>query len=413
MKPSILHISYADRWGGSAVSARRIHENLREAGHVSRMIVYRRDGDDPDIETLVPAGGWRARAEALGREIGAAAGWPEAFLPSRLTLPRDPRFASGDVVQLYNVHGGWFDLSLLPALSARRPVIWRLSDMWAATGHCAYAGGCERWRLGCGACPDLGAYPPLSRDTTAAHWRRKRALYERSALTIVAPASWTERIARESPLLSRFDIRRIPNGVDIARFSPDTRDAGRRRWGFDADDVVVLFGAHIANEARKGGATLVAALARLAATAKLKVLALGRGGENLAAKIGLTVRATGYLADPDAIAAATAAADIVVIPSAEDNLPNSAIEAMASGRAIVAGNAGGMRDAIRDGETGILVPPGDEEALAGAIARLVTDGELRARLGAGARAAAAAEFDANVEAMRFARLYNELIAARK
>jgi glycosyltransferase involved in cell wall biosynthesis len=413
VKPAILHVSYADRWGGSAASARRLHENLRAAGHASRMLVHRRDDDDPDVETLVPPSGWRARAEALGREIGARAGWPEAFLPSRVGLARDPRFAACDVVQLYNVHGGWFDLSILPTLSARKPVVWRLSDMWATTGHCAYSGGCERWLTGCGACPDLAAYPPLPRDTTAAHWARKRDIYARSELTIVAPASWSERIARASPLLGRFSVHRIPNGVDTARFSPGKRDAGRARWGFAADEIVVLFGAHIAGEARKGGATLIDALRRLGDIPALRVLALGKDGEDLSARLGIPVRATGYLADPEDVAAATAASDIVAIPSAEDNLPNSALEAMAASRAIVACDAGGLRDAVRDGETGLLTPPGDAAALAAAILRLARDAGLRAQLGAAARDAALAEFAVSVEAERFARLYDELLAARK
>lgn len=413
MKPAILHVSYADRWGGSAASARRLHESLRAAGHVSRMLVHRQDGDDPDVETLVPPGGWRARAEALGREIGARAGWPEAFLPSRLGLARDPRFAACDVVQLYNVHGGWFDLSILPALSARAPVVWRLSDMWAATGHCAYSGGCERWRTGCGACPDLATYPPLPRDTTAAHWARKRDIYARSDVTIVAPASWSERIARASPLLDRFAIHRIPNGVDTSRFSPAKRDAGRARWGFVENEIVVLFGAHIAGDARKGGATLIEALGRLGEIPGLRVFALGKGGAELSARLGRPVRATGYLADPEDVAAATAASDIVAIPSTEDNLPNSALEAMAAGRAIVACDAGGLRDAVRDGETGLLTPPGDASALAAAIAGLASDASLSARMGAAARDAALAEFAAAAEAARFARLYDELLAARK
>ncbi len=413
MKPAILHVSYADRWGGSAASARRLHENLRAAGHVSRMLVHRRDGDDPDVDTLVPPGGWRARAEALGREIGARVGWPEAFLPSRIGLARDPRWTACDVVQLYNVHGGWLDLSILPALSARKQVVWRLSDMWAATGHCAYSGGCERWRTGCGACPDLAAYPPLARDTTAAQWARKRDIYARSEVTIVAPASWSERIARESPLLGRFPIHRIPNGVDTTRFSPAKRDSGRARWGFGEDEIVVLFGAHIAGEARKGGATLIDALKRLRDIPALRVLALGKGGEELSVRLGRPVRATGYLADPEDVAAATAAGDIVAIPSAEDNLPNSALEAMAAARAIVACDAGGLRDAVRDGETGLLTPPGDADALAAGIARLARDADLRARLGTAARAVALAEFAATVEAARFARLYDGLLAARR
>ena len=87
--------------------------------------------------------------------------------------------------------------------------------MWAFTGHVAYSYDCERWKHGCGSCPYLGEYPALSRDTTAALWRWKDEVYKRSRLTIVAPSRWIEGLARESPLLSRFPVRRIPNGIDL------------------------------------------------------------------------------------------------------------------------------------------------------------------------------------------------------
>jgi len=70
---------------------------------------------------------------------------------------------------------------------------------------------------------------------------------------------------------------------------------------------------------------------------------------------------------------------------------------------------GGIPDAVRDGETGLLVPPGDATALAGAIARLLGDDELRARLAAQARSVAEDEFGAEREAREFAALYEELL----
>jgi glycosyltransferase involved in cell wall biosynthesis len=407
----VLHLSYADAWGGSARSARRIHENLRTLGHRSRMLVHRRDTDDPDTAPLV-ADGLPERLEAVGRALGARVGWPEALLPSRVVQRFDRRFADCDVVQLYNLHGGWIDLGFLPRLSARKPVIWRLSDMWAATGHCAYSGDCTRWRTGCGQCPDLATYPPLSRDTTAAQWQRKNRLYAASSVAIVAPASWSERLAKESPLLSRFDVRRIPNGVETAVFAPMERARACAMLGIADAPATILFGAHIAGETRKGGATLIAALNRLGARPGLRILALGRGGDELASQVPQPVVSTGYLEDSAKIAAAIAASDIVAIPSRADNLPNTVLEAMSVGTALVASNAGGIRDAVRDGETGLLVAPDDAQALAAALARLLDDADLRRALGARARAAVMAEYDAKLEAQRFASLYAELLAAR-
>ena len=87
-----------------------------------------------------------------------------------------------------------------------------------------------------------------------------------------------------------------------------------------------------------------------------------------------------------------------------------AVESIACGTPVVASAVGGIPDAVRDGETGLLVPPGDAAALAGAVRRVLGDDELRARLAAGARAVAEAEFAAEREAREFAALYQELLA---
>ncbi|MET1010467.1 MAG: glycosyltransferase family 4 protein [Gaiellaceae bacterium] len=79
-------------------------------------------------------------------------------------------------------------------------------------------------------------------------------------------------------------------------------------------------------------------------------------------------------------------AAVVVFPSRRDGFPVACAEAMAHGRAVVATAVGGLPDMVVDGETGLLVPPGDRRALRAAIDRLLDDSELRRRLGANARA---------------------------
>jgi glycosyltransferase involved in cell wall biosynthesis len=86
------------------------------------------------------------------------------------------------------------------------------------------------------------------------------------------------------------------------------------------------------------------------------------------------------------VAELIAEADILVLPSFIENLPVSVVEGMASGLAIVATPVGAVEDIVHDGETGLLVPPGDVDALAAALTRLVTDPALRTRLGAAAMA---------------------------
>jgi colanic acid/amylovoran biosynthesis glycosyltransferase len=121
------------------------------------------------------------------------------------------------------------------------------------------------------------------------------------------------------------------------------------------------------------------------------------------------VRWLGTLERP-ALARALAGSGIVVVPSVaaasgdQDGLPVVLLEAMAAGCAVVASRLPGIAQVVSDGRTGLLVPPGDAPALGAAIARLLADGDLRARLGAAARAAADAH---SVEAA--GRRYLELL----
>ncbi len=87
--------------------------------------------------------------------------FPAAWRLAELA-PRRPQ-----IVHAHNLHGNYFDLRALPALCQAAPLVLTLHDAWLLAGHCAHSMGCERWRTGCGNCPDLGVYPAVRRDATA------------------------------------------------------------------------------------------------------------------------------------------------------------------------------------------------------------------------------------------------------
>ena len=405
---SVLHFSAADVLGGSARSAYRIHAALRARGHTSRMLVGQRLSDDPDVDTV-----WSGRlgrlADRLANEVTQRSGHQYMFLPSTGRVLAHPWVAQAKVFQLYNTHGGYFATHMLPPLSERAPIVWRLSDMWPMTGHCSYAGACERWRQGCGQCPDLAVWPAIGRDTTAQLWRMKDALYARSRITVVAPSSWTERLAHESPLLARFPVRRIPNGIDLDAFQPRDRAAARAALGIDARARVILFVAHgLDANARKGSEDAIAALGRLGPRPDTQVLLAGEGGESWAARIPFPVRRLGFVREDAHLAEVYASADVLLAPSRVENLPNTVLEAIACGLPVVATDAGGMRDAVLDGRTGWLMPIGDAQALAAGLARVLEDEAMRLRMSAEARVLAEQEFSREREASAFEALYREL-----
>jgi glycosyltransferase involved in cell wall biosynthesis len=106
------------------------------------------------------------------------------------------------------------------------------------------------------------------------------------------------------------------------------------------------------------------------------------------------------------------AAWVQAIPSRwEDPFPNAAAEAMMRGTAVVASAWGGVTEIVREGETGLLVPPGDTEALAGALLRLLHDRDLAEQMGACSRDFARAELTEDRFVQRFERLYAGLTAS--
>jgi glycosyltransferase involved in cell wall biosynthesis len=228
-------------------------------------------------------------------------------------------------------------------------------------------------------------------------------------MTIVAPSRWMAGVAAASPLLKRFPVRIIPNGVDIDAFRPTPKPVAREALGICGDDPVVFFSAVELSAVRKGGQVLVRALQILKQRAvRLQVLVAGRGGEAWRAGCPYPVTALGSVADDRLMALAYSSADVFVLPTLAENLPNGILESMACGTPAVGFDVGGVPDLVRHGETGHLARVGDAEALAVGIATLVEDAELRARLGRRSREIVEREYSAALEARRFLELCQEI-----
>jgi glycosyltransferase involved in cell wall biosynthesis len=189
------------------------------------------------------------------------------------------------------------------------------------------------------------------------------------------------------------NVELVPHGVDLDRFSPTPPPP--------AQPLRLLAVGRLVE--KKGFAVLLEALAGLKVPAHLRIVGDGPLRAELERSIadgglGDRVALTGPIthhALPDAYADAHA----VVVPSVHDatgdrdGLPNVILEAMASGRPVVASEIAAIPSAVRDGYTGVLVPPADPSALARALERLALDAPLRVRLGAAARTFAAREFE--------------------
>ena len=156
-----------------------------------------------------------------------------------LNLPPKPP----TIVHCHNLHGFYFDLRFLPRLSQQIPVILNLRDTWLLTGHCAHFMDCERWKTGCGCCPDFSIYPEILRDGTSFNWRRKRKIYAKSRLYITAPSRWLMDRIKES-MLHGVIYRMIPNSINLKIFQPGNRTLARRLLGLPSNSQIILLSAH-------------------------------------------------------------------------------------------------------------------------------------------------------------------------
>lgn len=411
---SVLHFSTADRQGGSGRSAYRIHDGLRKLGLTSHMLVGKKVTDDLDVALV--AGNKFGRAIDIFIDLfNRFRGHQYLFVPSTKRLLSNKWLKKADIIQLYNTHGGYFSHTILPKLSKIAPIVWRLSDMWPMTAHSAYAYGCECYKKGPDACIcALDSYPSISRNTTKMLWEIKQKIYGECEITFVAPSSWMERQAKESLLIGKFDIRRIPNGIDLDVFCPRDKTLARKNLDIPENAKVILFSAHgLDDNPRKGSKIFIEILNKLGPIENALLLLVGEGGQSFIEKVPMPVKLLGYIADPEKMSEVYSCADLIAVPSVAENLPNNLLEALACGLPSVAFDTGGISDAVHHMETGYLAAQSDSQDFAKGLRLLLEDSGLRFKFSKNAGMLAKKEFDQKSEAEAFAKLYSELIEKRK
>lgn len=416
----VVHLSHTDGGAGAGRAAYRIHAALRELGVDSRMLVSKKRTVDPSVKAIADSGlgQWRVRvAEYLEARTGRAlARDASVFLsPSRYGYFRPVSAAQvreADVVAIYWINGAYIAPESLAEIN--KPLVWRLSDVWPFTGGCHYPGTCERFESQCGDCPQLRQ--PAPEDAAHSLWLRKQRVWRALDLTVVAPSNWMAGLARRSSLFADRRVEVIPTGVDLERYRPGNRAAARARWGLPQDRLLVLFGAMSpADDVRKGYRELRSALEVVAQSplaSRIHAVVFGSDAPLPADLLPIPAVSLGRLQGDEALAAAYNCADLVVVPSLEDNLPNVALEAIACGAPVAAFNVCGMPDIVRDGWNGRLVPRVDPEGLGRALVEMLSDSESLLTMRLNARQRAQRSFSLKDQAKAYLALYEQTVARR-
>lgn len=442
----ILQVSTADTGGGAEKIAWGLFNQYRQHGFNSWLAVGEKHTSDTNVFVLPNQqlrGSWyeyfhrlalryRKRRDGVTHETlisRLAGGMAEPLRRLEYHLGMEDFHYPGtsrllaqsgspvDILHAHNLHGAYFDLRMLPTISQHVPTLMTLHDAWLLSGHCAHSFDCERWKSGCGACPDLTIYPAIKRDATHYNWQRKRDIYNHSRFYVATPSRWLMNKVENSILVPAIlDARIIPNGVDLNTFHPTGQHDARNKLGFHPDTHVLLtMGTRYLDSNWKDNQTLHQAMVHLANNYPghdTMLLILGSDAP-LEYINQVEIRPLPYQEDPQTVAQYYQAADVYVHPARADTFPTSILEALACGIPVVATALGGIPEQIDNDKEGFLVSPRDAAGMADKIGLLLADSTLRQSIGISAAARAKRYYSLEQQADAYLDWYVEIIERAK
>jgi glycosyltransferase involved in cell wall biosynthesis len=417
----IVHISTFDVLGGAARAAFRLHKGLLRLGHESLFYVSQKISSNETVRAFVPPRYILSRLFTLFRREFSN----KRLAPYRNTRPEGYELFSTlpthsdkamlrqipdcDIVNLHWVANFVNYRPFFTVMPRRTPIVWTFHDMNPLTGGCHYDEECGKYMQGCGACPQLGSGNP--KDLSFQMWRYK----QKSVLSIpptrfsvVAPSRWLAARAKESAFYAKFRVELIPYGIDLEDFKPRNRLLARDMLGIPQNEKVVLFVSDWIHNRRKGLQILIQCMEGLSGQNDIFFVSMGKG--NPPSISGIKYLSLGHVEGDRFLSLVYSAADVFVIPSSQDNLPNTVIESLACGTPVVGFNTGGIPDMVRPSVTGLLAPKGNALALKSAILNLIRDDNTLKKMSTNCREIAETEYSLETQAKEYLELYKEILA---
>jgi len=408
-------INTFDNRGGAARAAMRLLEGLsRQNDPEASMHVLRNETSHPKLvedNTLLSRflGDRRSQLDLRGLTKTYPNRERVPFSVNRVpdTISRNIASTNYDLINLHWINYGFLRLENFSRFTA--PIVWTIHDMWPFTGVCHYSSGCQGYLEECGNCPLLHSQDPGDISNTV--FRRKSKAYADINLTVVSPSRWLGKLAEESRLLGNRRVEVIPNGIDTDIFSPYSMSKSRNSLGIPKDACLVLFGAEFAvQDPRKGGDTLFDALRTFPGEhcENLQFAVFGATEPEDFPPMPFPVHWLGRIEDDDELSRIYSAADLAVVPSKEENLPNTVMEALSCGTPVVAFDIGGMADMIEHGENGWLTKDTSAKTLAETLGQALGDTKRLSTMRETARRSVVTRFSLDIIAARYTALFAEL-----
>lgn len=384
----VLIVNTSEKTGGAAVAANRLMEALINNGVKAKMLVRDKETDNINVVAL-PQGivtRWSFLWERLTIFLRLRFSMRHLFKIDTACCGTDitkmKEFKEADIIHLHWINQGMLSLKgIQKILASGKPVVWTMHDMWPATGICHLTLGCERFKSQCGQCrllPGGGSSNDLSSKT----WRRKNSIFSKHDISFVTCSKWLANEAKESALLAEQHVTNIPNPIDTNIFKPADKKEARTRCGIPQDKRIILFVSQKVTHSNKGMDYLIEACDILAknnpeAKSNVAVAILGGHAEEITGRIPFETIPIGYINDTKQIIDIYNAADIFVLPSLSENLPNTIMEAMACGVPCVGFRIGGIPEEIDHRKNGYVAEYRNANDLANGIHWILNEADYK------------------------------------
>ena len=344
----VLLVSTSDRAGGGAIAAYRLMEALNKNGVKAKMLV--RDKLSSSV-TVVQTGTKIPKVLERLQIISYGKGklWQADTGDFGINITKTDEYKEADIIHLHWINQGLVSLSCMECMiKDGKKIAWTLHDEWPYLGICHYRGDCQETE--CGKCPLLPG------SIAHKHYLKKQELYKKGNITFVGCSQWiTDRAKQAMPSAKVVHINNcIPNNI----FHPIDQQKARKKLNLSLNKKIIIFCSQNINDERKGYSYLQQALKQLRTPlgeqgGGFSTVCIGKGGR--------------YISSTEEMATMYAAADVFVIPSLQDNLPNTIAEAMSCGTPCVGFNVGGIPEMIDHMQNGYVARYKDVADLAEGI----------------------------------------------
>ena len=379
----VLIVNTSERTGGAAVAANRLMKALNNNGVKAKMLVRDKETDALTVVGLPksPMLHWHflwerfvifcrlhfSRKHLFEIDIANAG--------SDITKLRE--FQEADVIHLHWINQGMLSLSgIRKVLQSGKPVVWTMHDVWPATAICHLTLGCHYFVNRCANCKYLPGGGG-SNDLASRIWQKKQQMQADGNIYYVACSRWLESEAKSSALLKGQKITSIPNPIDTHLYKKGNKQEARQRLGLPLDKKLILFASQRVTNANKGMSYLIEACRQLGDLMKdlCEVVILGGHAEEVVEQLPMKAHPLGYVNDEQRVIDVYNAADVFVLPSLSENLPNTIMEAMACGVPCVAFRVGGIPEEIDHQKNGYVAVYRDAADLAKGIAWVLQEAD--------------------------------------